>query len=292
MTDNANPEGPLLDLHVYDRAVSYFEREVEVAQALSHSLAWQKTDSRRTWACVLFTRLCVICLSLVKVIPRSSLSSEASNEHWDFSTVSSLSRNVFECVIFLYYFCADSIPEDEWLARCHLMNLHDCCARIKLFSADQKDFSRDSGDLNSVLPELKSRLEKTQFFQALPEKQQKRFMTGEHAMFFNQDEVLERMGSGKEGLRTIYRYLSAHTHTLPIAFHRMLDRDRGVGIETDYERRNIAALIPNVGDWLRRATFEMQGLFPNTVGPHLPARPRHGPKPSSLLMSMMKNRTR
>ncbi|WP_425542891.1 DUF5677 domain-containing protein [Marinomonas arenicola] len=55
-----------------------------------------------------------------------------NDAHGDYSSVSSLTRDLIECYLKFYYLCVDVCPKDEWDARWNLMNLHDHMSRIKI----------------------------------------------------------------------------------------------------------------------------------------------------------------
>jgi hypothetical protein len=45
------------------------------------------------------------------------------------------------------------------------------------------------------------------------------------------------MGVEKETFRIFYRSFSQHTHNGPLAFFRLIEHDRGRGVETEHEKR-------------------------------------------------------
>src|SRR2546425_12684003 len=52
-------------------------------------------------------------------------------------------------------------------------------------------------------------------------------------------------------------------NSLPVAFYRMPDREQGRGVESDWEKRNIAMALEFAGRAIERATREMRALFPD-----------------------------
>ncbi len=55
------------------------------------------------YASVLFTRLCVIAISLEKLLTTKK------TDHWDYASVASLTRNILECYLTFFYLCIDSV---------------------------------------------------------------------------------------------------------------------------------------------------------------------------------------
>ena len=47
-----------------------------------------------------------------------------------------------------YYICIDNISEDEWRCRWHILNLHDCTSRKKLYEEMGNTKEADKFDIN------------------------------------------------------------------------------------------------------------------------------------------------
>lgn len=65
---------------------------------------------------------------------------------------------------------------------------------------------------------------------AFDEKQRCVVLKGERTPFI-QDDVLAEMGVDAAEFRLLYRLLSQHMHSGPLAFYRMVEHDRGTGVE-------------------------------------------------------------
>jgi hypothetical protein len=113
--------------------------------------------------------------------------------------------------------------------------------------------------------ELRDRINSRAYFGTLPERRRKHLLKGESALLLSQDELLKRMNEDVGLFRGMYRFLSFHVHTLPVAFYRMADREQGRGIESDWEKRNIAMALEFARHAIVRATREMHGLFPDLL---------------------------
>ena len=113
---------------VYNRSLKNYTKELERCIISSRAAIGLDAGLKRFWASVLFTRLCIIGTSLLWVCPRSKVN--ALGKHWDFTSVGSLIRNLYECTLFFMYFTAES-SEPEWRAKLKLMQLHDSMEREK-----------------------------------------------------------------------------------------------------------------------------------------------------------------
>ena len=69
----------------------------------------------------------------------------------------------------------------------------------------------------------------------------------------------------------MYRFFSQHTHTGPVAFYRMVDHDRGTGVETRMEKKYILIAIGAAAEALARAIEVHLDIFPDaeTREPHI-----------------------
>jgi hypothetical protein len=100
-------------------------------------------------------------------------------------------------------------------------------------------------------------------FASLDGKQQKRVLTGDYAWLVPQDKLLVKIGVEVGNFRGFYRLLSSHTHSFPLAFYRMTERDQGRGIESEWETGYISHALAFATDVVERGTSDMRGLFPD-----------------------------
>lgn len=261
------------DLHsVYLHQVRVFEGVLDSMILVSQATSGRYEEPRVGWASILFTRLCVLSVSLARLLP---LSRRDDGNHdgiiWDFSSIATLTRAILECDLMLFYLGLDAPGEDEWRARLNLMHLHDATARIDmmrtLFAAKAQ-----AGGINKQRDELIERLRANPFFAALPVKRQDHFLRGENIRFEIQDSVLERMGRNVDEFRAWYRVLSAHAHSYSLAFHRMLTDERGKGVENDIEKSWAANTLHYLCSFLRPSTDRLLAPFPDIPDPRLTPR--------------------
>src|SRR5450759_356464 len=232
-------EGKELD-EDYQSSLDRFTDAVEKAIVSSHAGTGLDAGERRFWGSVLFTRLCTISVSILWLSPRSKVN--AAGKHWDFGSVASMARNLFECALQFYYLGVDSVSDDEWYARLKVMQLHDCLERCRMFRAfnpDDPQLARFEQQAN----ELKEPLQKNTYFLQLPEPLRKTLLRAERACILTQDEILERMGRFDPKTRGYYRFLSSHAHSFPLAFYRMAEHNRGRGEENDVEKGYMASTL-------------------------------------------------
>jgi hypothetical protein len=241
---------------LYSSSLANFSITLEKAIATSHSAAFRKVDERRYWAAILFTRLCVISTSILHLCPTSKL----NGIHWDFGSVASLCRNAFECALTFYYLGVEDIPDEEWKARRIVMQLHDCMSRLRMF----RDFDSNDVQLQKFeeqANELRSALRANAFFLNLPESQRNKLLKGGHANILSREEILQRMGDTWTGNNGLYKFYSAQTHSFPMGFYRMVDQNRGRGIENEIEKGYIGGALAYNAITLKQCTDYLQNLF-------------------------------
>jgi Family of unknown function (DUF5677) len=247
---------------LYRQARAAFTDCIKTAKLVSESSAGIYTeDGKKFWASVLFTRLVVSAHSVLRMAPRTA---PIPNRlaHWDFSAVASLTRNLAECYFVFFYLSVDKTPgEDEWLTRLNLIQLRDNTARRQMFHDWNPDDPQLAG-FTRYHDDLAQKLRSRKFFQALPEKRQVELLKGDRALLLNQDEIIERMGEKREEFRGLYRLLSAHTHSTPMAFYRMAEDGRGAGVENPIDKGEMAVALQVATGFLERATTEMLKIFP------------------------------
>jgi hypothetical protein len=233
------------------------------AKLISEGSVGRYTEDGKTfWASVLFTKLVVTAHSVLRMAPRTAPIPDRL-AHWDFSAVASLTRNLAECYFMFFYTCVDETPgEDEWLTRLNLIQLRDNAARRQMFA----DWNPDDPQLTGFSihhNDLTQKLRARKFFQSLPEKRQTDLLKGDKALLLTQDEILKRMGEESAPFRGMYRLLSAHTHSTPLAFYRMASDGRGCGVENRADKAEIAVALQMASSFLERATTDMLKIFPD-----------------------------
>lgn len=268
MNNLSEPDEKPLDAakiqNIYKKARANLVEVIATAKIVSTGASGIYAEHPRLfWASVLFTRLVVTACSILRLAPR--VEPREANANWDFSALGSVVRNIAECYFVFFYLCAEVVTDDdEWTTRLNLIQLRDNKTRWKMIS----DFGIDSdqeigfaGHHTDLTARLKGRL----YFQSLPEKRQAELLKGDKDPF-TQDEILDRMGRDRGTFRGYYRYLCSHTHTGPISFYRMVEHDRGRGIENSYDKGAMGAAMDVASDFLKRATDDMIRLFPNAQG--------------------------
>lgn len=259
----------------YKKAIQDLDKCVSEATGVSTAAAGRKVPDPAWWACLLYTRLCVTGVSLLSLAPSSRFAGRFI-DHYDFSAVASITRNVWECYFVFFYLGVDTTDGDEWLTRLNVLQLHDCASRFKMFT--ELDANHASlPEFQAQADELRVRINSRAYFNTLPERRRKHLLKGENAMLLSQDELLKRMNEDVGFFRGMYRFLSFHVHSLPVAFYRMADREQGRGVESEWEKSNIALALEFASHPILRATEQMRVLLPDLLNAGPNAQSQDGP---------------
>jgi hypothetical protein len=216
--------------------------------------------NRLAYASILFTRICVMAKSVECLLPDCK-----PREHWDFSAVASLTRNLAEAYLWYFWLCEDDVDPDIRQGRFILLYCHDNGSRSRLFPDSAPEEAQDA-----VMADLIARFDANPYLKTFDEKARREALKG-HKTPFVQDDVLARMGVDKDQFRIFYRFFSQHTHTGPIAFFRIMEHDRGTGVETAHEKRYMTIGVMLACSVLAAAIDGHLKLFPDAESrnPHL-----------------------
>jgi len=250
------------DFIYHDVLKKIYLSTAEAVQLSKETAGIYLENSRLVLASVLFTRLCTSAISLLQLCPNSPLCKKEIN--WDFASIASISRNIYECAINLYYFSFDPIEEDEWEFREKIMFLHDCSERYRLFKISNPSDSDLSG-FRKQINELVCKLEENDYFISLTEKQQKKFIKGRKHLTLTRKEILTRMGFNTEHFQSQYKFLSSHVHSLPIAFFRMIEHGRGSGVKNRIDTIYISIALQVANEFMEYCINNMHDEFSDYV---------------------------
>lgn len=216
--------------------------------------------NRLAYASILFTRIVVSAKSIASLLPDCK-----AGEHWDFSSVASLSRNLAESYLWYFWLCEDEIDPDVRQGRFILLYCHDHGSRGRLFPDSAPEHIQ-----KEVMDDLIQRFDANPFLKTYGEKARREALKGLKTPFI-QDDVIDKMDLDKETFRTVYRFFSQHTHGGPVAFFRQAEHVRGSGVETRHEKSYMIMAIIFIYTILSRAIEGHLKLFPDaeTRGPAL-----------------------
>lgn len=229
---------------------------------------------RHFYASVLFTAMISRGLSLLMLAPHSPWTSKQI-EHWDYSSMTGITRTMIELRVAYYYLCTDECSDDEWYFRWNLFNLHDCTSRIRMFEAlaemheaegrgeQAESAKKEVEGFKEQSEELRERLTASPFFKTIDPKQRKKLLHGRTAYLFSLEEIAEHAGIDKPVFRYLYVLFSTHVHALPMSFYRLGGDypERGRGLPSDVEEGYSSLCLTLSGTLLVYTRDELHTLF-------------------------------
>ena len=214
------------------------------------------------YASALFTLLTTKSVSLRKLLPRSKPKT-MPDSHWDYGSVCTLTRSILETRLAFFYLGYESCPEDEWRCRWAIFCLHDEASRKKMLDGVvPPSFSvEEQAEYDENMRRHRSDLQASPFFAALPSGEQRRYLAGKQAYMHPLEDIASRCDIPKEQFRFFYTFMSQQAHTLPVAFFRMDEGNRGRGVHSDLEERWHQVCMGITGALLGGAANEMELKF-------------------------------
>lgn len=222
-------EEPSLD---YVRSVDVLDNVVRECISVSRQYAGiQAPTQKHLYASVLFTALLSRSVSLVMLAPHSPWAQKMI-EHWDYASAAVIVRTMLELRAAFHYLCVDQCSDEEWECRWNLLNLHDCCSRIRLLDAKSLEHEERAG-LQAQAEELRNRLRANKHFATL--RHQQRLLNGQSPYLYPIEDMLENAGLEKETYRFLNILFSSQVHGLPMSYYRMAVQERGRGLPSPIE---------------------------------------------------------
>lgn len=245
----------------YQEALHVFDEALCEATAIGQAQAGRMADPCVGYASYVFSRMCAHGTAIIRAIPLSRWI-ESDHEQWGFHAVACHARALLEGNLYFHYLMS---PVDDQLeegrARVTLLQLNDCCSRIKMFADNQKQLQ----GFQTQRDELVVRLKTIPFFQQLAPPVQAQCLSGKKAWFMDRAQLVEMVGMNKVQFDVIWDLWSQHSHIHPMSFYRMEANGRGSGLENDTDRSYLTTAMLICGGILEAATERMVDVFPDVA---------------------------
>ncbi len=228
---------------------------IDKVQLISLNQGGIKTDGRGIRAMRIFMRQTLTAISLCKLLPNPDL---RKDEFWDIGSVASLSRNLIEGYISLYYFGIENISESEAELRFYLLQLHKNMEWYKIRKGEMELMELKQFE-NGIANE-KQRLFSHPFLSKLTKQELNRVKKVNE--IYKSKMYFEENLPVCKGLRQHYRHLSNLVHPLPLSIERINNTNgRGGGSEADIRyclicvmlsRKYLAATLIDITDKFKK----------------------------------------
>lgn len=245
----------------YRLALSLMDAAVCEAIAVSQASANRYPAPCIAYGSYIFTRLCAYGVAAVRAAPLSRWV-ESESQEWGFQVLACHARAILEGTLYFHYFMS---PVDEVLgegdARITLMQLNDCCSRIKLFANDEGQRVLFEGQRD----ELVARLSSIRFFQEMSPQVQGQCLAGKKAWFLDRAQLVALVGMDKRSFDVLWDLWSQYAHIHPMSFYRMEANGRGTGAECDPDRMYLTKALMVCAGIIMDATDTMVDAFPDVA---------------------------
>jgi hypothetical protein len=261
----------------YLEALSQLDIAVCEALAVGQAQAGRFAPACVGYATYVFARLCSYGVAAVRAAPMSRWTN-SDHQEWGFNVLACHARAILEGYLYFTYLIQPTTDElEEGRARITLLQLNDCCSRMKLLSVqpEQREF------LEIQAEELRQRLKSIPFFQQLPEPVQKKSLVGKKAWFLDRAQLVELVGMEKPIFDIAWDLFSQYSHVHPISFYRIEPNGRGTGLECDPDRAYLAFAMILSSVILIETTDRMVQEFPDVAGVRKGINSKFGPGPKS-----------
>ena len=261
----------------YLEALALFDSAVCEAQAVGQAQAGRMAAPCLSYGTYLFARMCAHGVAGIRAAPLSRWV-KSDHQDWGFNVLACHARALLEGNLFFHYFMAptdDSL--DEGRARVTLLQLNDCCSRLKLFV----DNDEQRASFEQQREELRDRLRSIPFFQQLPQAVQNKCLSGKKAWFMDREQLVALVEMDKAGFDILWDLFSQHSHIHPVSFLRMEPNGRGSGLECDPDRAYLAVAMLLSAGILEGATDLIVEAFPDVAGERNGIHSKFSPGPKS-----------
>jgi Family of unknown function (DUF5677) len=188
------------------------------------------------YASALFTLMTTKSISLRKLLPVLKPKT-MPDAHWDYGSVCTLTRSLLETRLAFYYLGYQSCSDDEWKCRWAIFCLHDEASRKKMLDGvlPPRLDTGEQAEYDEFMRQHRAELKVNPFFTSLPDGDQRRYLGGKKAYLYPLEEIAGQCGIPVEQFRFFYTFFSLHAHTLPVAYFRMMESNRGRGLHSELE---------------------------------------------------------
>jgi hypothetical protein len=220
----------------YAQALSAFQNAGKDARWTLVEAQGAPGGERRHWSSVVLIRITLISASIAHLCPdRNSMKSPM---YWDFSSIASLARNLFEAIMFFFYI-SEVVDEEEFAFRVLLMEHNDAISRNHIFRQLGDERQVELG--TKVAADFCEEMRRNTYFKKLDPALQARAIAGNSASLVTLRDRAVRYRNRPE-IWGLYDYLSTHAHTFPVSFFRVTTQGR-TGKENKSEMVLLAAIL-------------------------------------------------
>ncbi|WP_335922083.1 hypothetical protein [Shewanella chilikensis] len=237
-------------------------RVLDLTMDVSQNQHGIDTNGRGVRAVKVFTRQTLSAISLSSILPDLSVDKDPDAALWDVSSIASITRNILEAYLAIFYSGIENISDEEAELRFLIGQLH----RNREWYLVHKSRGSDIETLNEFevgMKEQKERIKAHSFLSNLNHAQKNKALKGDEIYYTKAD--FEEKASVCSELRAEYQLLSNFVHPLPLSIER-IDNDRGRGTSNVYDISYSLGGIEIATKYLAASTLGIIDHFPEQLG--------------------------
>jgi hypothetical protein len=220
LTDSLSERAYFLD------SFAKFRVALEVARKVSKWVGKRFVGPDLAHASFILFKVVLVADSIRKIAEQEVPMTRHQLDHF---SIASLTRDLMEATIMLSYLTEPGISESTARLRRIVLNLHDCTTRHRMFKAWRNtpgmNARHNLKGFKADIDEQRAELQGHSEFQSLDPEVQTKLLSGTQLYVGGLRGAVRSMGWEKGDFDGAYAYLSAYTHTAPVAFYRMEDKD-------------------------------------------------------------------
>jgi hypothetical protein len=220
------------------------------------------TDGRGVRAVKIFTRQTLSGMSLNSLLPKLSTERDPDSELWDLCSIASLSRNILEAYLVVYYSGTESISDEEAELRFFIGQLHRNREWYRIHKKQNSDVKLLK-EFEDGMKEQKLRIKEHPYLNSLTVPQKNKALKGDEMYYTKAD--FESKNEICNGLSLDFQLLSNFVHPLPLSIER-IDNDRGRGESNIYDLTYSLACLKIATKYLAASTVSVVDNFPEELG--------------------------
>ena len=218
-----------------------------------------KTSNRFIVATQLYTRLVVVSMTYMRILPFNRYVA-IDGHHTDWPSAATLCRSIMEAYLSFFYIGLERVSKLESDFRMELFTYHRNSEKYKYFKEGGSEELLKPFREN--LPKDKEALGKKADELGLSAVHRKRALSGRHAHYLSRDEILARIPFGTKEVPRFYTFFSYQVHSTPLAFMSQ-SNDRGRREPNPVELEYLVFTMWLVRKYLSAAVVGMHQLFPH-----------------------------
>jgi Family of unknown function (DUF5677) len=178
------------------------------------------SEWRRLVGSIAFAKSCITCISLLRLIPSSSIYVPSKRyDAWDLPSVVSLVRNLIE-TYFTFAYLVEEVSAEEAKAREALWRFHETAERLAMVKRAIPE-SLGIAKLEQQYARGIERLEQCMFFTALSQKRRDALLKGTDSKLCSREQIIKHAGISSNYVASAYKYCSNFTHSSPMCLSVM-----------------------------------------------------------------------